>query len=95
MKRYRPMHKKRNRGRMPTIIQPMEYTLKYKNKVITFFLNGQYYTSFNISDINEHKLLYIFSIILRQINVLERKVPHREIRSRITTIHQTHDIFYN
>ena len=97
MKKYRPMYRK-GRKRIENNkkrIKVFEYSFKYKTKVILIFINNAHYISINISHIDEHKLLYIFSIIIRQLNLLDREVSHKDIINKINIINQTHDIFCN
>ena len=90
MKKYRGMRRIK-----PKVIHTWVYSYSYNNKCVIIKINGKYHTTINVMHINTHKLLYIFSKIIRWTNFLERKVTHEEILIKLINISQTHDIFHN
>jgi len=69
--------------RATRIVREVYGRYNYKRDVVILYINNRHFTTINILHLDRHKLLYIFSNLLKWIDTLSKHPRHSEISTKI------------
>lgn len=77
-----------HRRRMNKIVKEINARYNLRRDSILIYINNKHYISINILHLNEHKLLYIFSNLIKWLETLKRLPVYKDINTKIILLNK-------